>query len=106
MNWAPFLAGVRRCSALRLAHGKVYVGRAWSCPLEAGRRGAHRQDDCDRTSGPVPATLRRRCTRALRTAAGGLKRSETRPLMLVEQPAELSVLRSQRSFCVAHSASV
>jgi len=70
MKWVP-LAGLRLGSALR-PRSVIDLKADPLPPLQAGRRGAHRQDDCDRASGPVPAALRRRCTRALRTASGGL----------------------------------
>ena len=72
----------------------------------AGRRRAHRQDSRDSTSKPVPAAMRRGCTRTLRTASGGLNGSETCPLMLFQQPAKLGVLRSQGSLGVVHTAIV
>src|SRR5262249_20320201 len=63
---------------------------------------AHRQDSRDSTSGPVPAAMRRGCARALRTAPGGLNGGETCPLMLVQQPAKLGVLRPQERLRVVH----
>ena len=72
----------------------------------AGRRGAHRQDSRDSTSGPVPAAMRRGCARALRAAPGGLNGGETCPLMLIQQPAKLGVLRPQERLRVAHTAMI
>lgn len=62
------------------------------------------QGSRDRASRTMSLAMRRRCARALRTAPGGLERSETRPLMLFQQPTKLGVLRSQKSLCVAHNA--
>src|SRR5215510_11921 len=72
----------------------------------AGRRGAHRQDSRDSTSGPVPAAMRRGCARALRAAPGGLNGGETCPLMLIPQPAKLGVLRPQERLRIAHTAMI
>jgi len=72
----------------------------------AGRRRAHRQDSRDSTSGPVPAAMRRGCARALRAAPGGLNGGETCPLMLIQQPAKLGVLRPQERLRVAHTAMI
>ena len=76
-------------------------------PLKVvGRWRAHRQNSRDRTSRPVPAAMRRGCTRTLRTASAGLNGGETCPLMLFQQSAKLGVLRPQGSLRVVHIAMI
>jgi hypothetical protein len=76
-------------------------------PLRAaGRRRAHRQDSRDSASRPVPAAMRRGRARTFRAAPAGLNRGQTCPLMLVQQPAKLGVLRPQESLRVVHTAMI
>ena len=69
--------------------------------LIEGRR--DRQDNRDRTSGPMPAAMRRGRTATFRAASTGLDGNQASPLMLFQQSAELSVLRPQGSLCIAHT---
>jgi hypothetical protein len=59
--------------------------------LIEGRR--DRQDNRDRTSGPMPAAMGRGRTATFRAASAGLDGNQASPLMLFQQSAELSVLR-------------
>lgn len=69
--------------------------------LIEGRR--DRQDNRDRTSGPMPAAMGRGRTATFRAASAGLDGNQASPLMLFQQSAELSVLRPQGSLCIAHT---
>jgi hypothetical protein len=69
--------------------------------LIEGRR--DRQDNRDRTSGPVPAAMGRGRTATFRAASAGLDGNQASPLMLFQQSAEFSVLRPQGSLCIAHT---
>ena len=69
--------------------------------LIEGRR--DRQDNRDRTSGPMPAATGRGRTATFRAASAGLDGNQASPLMLFQQSAELSVLRPQGSLCIAHT---
>jgi hypothetical protein len=72
--------------------------------LKVVRQGrSDRQDNCDRTSGPMPAAMRWGRAATLRAASAGLDGSEARPLMLFQQSAELGVLRPQGSLCITHT---
>jgi hypothetical protein len=72
--------------------------------LKVVRQGrSDRQDNCDRTSGPMPAAMRWGRAATLRAASAGLDGSEARPLMLFQQPTELGVLRPQGSLCITHT---
>ena len=51
----------------------------------------------------MPAAMRRGRTATLRAASAGLDGSEASPLVLFQQPAELSVLRPQGSLGIAHT---
>jgi hypothetical protein len=64
---------------------------------------SHGQDSRDRTAGPMPAAMRWGRAGTLRTASAGLEGSETSPLMLFQQSAELGVLHTQGSLCIAHA---
>jgi len=63
------------------------------------------QGASDRAPWAVSAP-RRRCARALRAAPGRLEGSKTCPLVLLQQTAQLGVLRSERSLKVTHGAFV
>jgi hypothetical protein len=54
----------------------------------------------------MPTATRRLRAGTLRAAPAGLEWSETCPLMLIQQSAELGVLRSQGSLCVIHTAMI
>jgi hypothetical protein len=72
----------------------------------AGLWRTYRQDGCDRTARPVPAAMRWGAARTLRTASVGLEWGQTCPLMLFQQPPELSIFSSEKSLCVVHLAMV
>lgn len=64
------------------------------------------QDCRYRTAGPMPAATRWRRAGTLGAASGGLEGSEACPLMLLQQSAQLAVIRSQGSLCVIHTAMI
>ena len=54
----------------------------------------------------MPAATRWRRAGTLGAASGGLEGSEACPLMLLQQSAQLGVIRSQGSLCVIHTAMI
>jgi hypothetical protein len=95
-------AAIERSGTWPLCRRRAFDG----CPLlkVVWLRRTQCQDCRYRTAGPVPAATRWRRAGTLGAASGGLEGSQACPLMLLQQSAQLGVIRSHGKVCVIHTA--